>query len=87
MATMSKEATEGVAGAVGAVKTWPQEVRNYVEGLRAEMRRVTWPSKKQVWATTIVVIITVFIFGAYFAAVDSVLNVAMTRLFNYFISR
>ena len=84
MASMAKEATEGVAGAVEAVKSWPQRVKNYVEGLRMEMRRVTWPSTKQVRATTAVVIVTVFIFGAYFAVVDTALNYGMTRLFNYF---
>ncbi len=84
MATMAKDVSEGVSGAVEEIKSWPQKVRNYVEGLRMEMRRVTWPSRKQVRATTIVVIITVFVFGLYFAVVDSILNYGMNRLFNYF---
>jgi preprotein translocase subunit SecE len=84
MATMAKEATEGVTGAVETVKGWPEKVKNYIEGLRMEMRRVTWPNKKQVQATTIVVIITVFLFGAFFAVVDSILQFLVTRLFNYF---
>ena len=37
------------------------------------MRKVTMPNRKEVEATTIVVIITVFIFGVYFWIVDSVL--------------
>ncbi|HZS50196.1 MAG TPA: preprotein translocase subunit SecE [Bryobacterales bacterium] len=81
---MAKEATEGVTGAVETVKGWPEKVKNYIEGLRMEMRRVTWPNKKQVQATTIVVIITVFLFGAFFAVVDSILQFLVTRLFNYF---
>ncbi|HYM11674.1 MAG TPA: preprotein translocase subunit SecE [Bryobacterales bacterium] len=81
---MAKEATEGVAGAVEAVKSWPQTVRNYIEGLRVEMRRVTWPNQKQVRATTVVVIFTVFAFGAFFFVVDNILTVAMNRLFSYF---
>ena len=84
MAAMAKEATEGVSGAVEAVRGWPAQVKNYVEGLRMEMRRVTWPSRKQVRATTIVVIITVFVFAGYFAVVDTILNYGMTRLFSYF---
>ena len=84
MATMAKEVTEGVSGAVEAVKSWPQRVKNYVEGLRMEMRRVTWPNKKQVRATTVVVIVTVFIFGLYFAVVDSILTYTMDRILNYF---
>jgi len=84
MATMAKEATAGLAGAVETVKSWPERAKNYVEGLRMEMRRVTWPSKKQVQATTTVVIITVFVFGAYFAVVDWILNFGMTRMLSYF---
>jgi preprotein translocase subunit SecE len=84
MATMAKEVTEGVGGAVETLKAWPQQVKDYIEGLRMEMRRVTWPTTKQVQATTIVVIITVFLFGAFFALVDNVLNFGMSKLFNYF---
>ena len=85
MATMAKEVTEGVGGAVETLKGWPQQVKDYIEGLRMEMRRVTWPTKKQVQATTIVVIITVFLFAAFFAVVDNILNYGMTKLFDYFI--
>ena len=81
---MAKEATESVSGAVEAVKNWPQRVKNFIDGLRTEMHRVTWPSAKQVRATTLVVIITVFLFGAFFAAVDTALNYGTSRLFNYF---
>jgi preprotein translocase subunit SecE len=84
MATMAKDVSEGVTGAVEAVKSWPQRAKNYVEGLRMEMRRVTWPSKAQVQATTVVVLVTVFVFGVYFAIVDWVLNLGMTRMLNYF---
>ena len=84
MAAMAKEVTEGVSGAVEAVKGWPERVKTYVDGLRMEMRRVTWPSQKQVRATTIVVIATVFIFAVYFAAVDWILNYGMARIFGFF---
>ena len=50
----------------------PQETKNYVEEVQAEMKRVTWPSWKQVQATTGVVIAAVFLFAAYFAVVDYV---------------
>ena len=84
MASMANEATESVSGAVEAVKSWPQRIKNYVDGLRTEMHRVTWPSAKQVRATTIVVIITVFLFGAFFALVDALVGNAVTKLFNAF---
>ena len=49
-----------------------------------EMRRVTWPSRKQVESTTVVVILTVFAFAAYFQVVDQVLASSITRLTHVF---
>ena len=45
---------------------WPAQTKNYFEELKQEMRRVTWPTWKQVRATTTVVIVAVFAFAAYF---------------------
>jgi len=64
------------------VSTWPVRLREYWEELKGEMQRVTWPSWNQVRATTIVVIVAVFAFAAYFAAVDLVLGRAIQRLFS-----
>jgi len=61
---------------------WPVAIKNYFDDLRMEMRRVTWPSWKQVRATTGVVIASVFAFAAYFAVVDSIVGRSITRLFN-----
>jgi len=66
------------------VKVWVQNTKDYVGELRAEMRRVTWPNRKQVEGTTAVVIISVFAFAGYFAVVDKVLAVGITKLLGYF---
>jgi preprotein translocase subunit SecE len=63
---------------------WPIGVKNYFEELQAEMRRVTWPSWKQVRATTWVVIIAVFAFAAYFAVVDEIFASLINKLMNTF---
>ena len=62
--------------------SWPIRVKNYFEELQTEMRRVSWPTWKQVRATTAVVIVAVFAFAAYFAVVDQIVNSAITKLFN-----
>ena len=80
----NEAAMSGVGGALEKVKGWPERLKNYVEALRMEMRRVTWPNKKQVRATTVVVIVTVFVFGLYFAIVDWILNFGMTKVFGFF---
>jgi preprotein translocase subunit SecE len=63
---------------------WPIGVKNYFEELQAEMRRVTWPSWKQVRATTWVVIIAVFAFAAYFAVVYEIFAILIKKLMNTF---
>ncbi len=63
---------------------WPLEVKSYFEELQSEMRRVTWPSWKQVRATTLVVIIAVFAFAAYFAVIDQIFLSLINKLFNAF---
>jgi preprotein translocase subunit SecE len=63
---------------------WPVQVKNYFEDLQTEMRLVTWPSWKQVRATTLVVIVAVFAFAAYFMVVDAIVDSAIQKLFNTF---
>jgi preprotein translocase subunit SecE len=46
------------------------------------MKRVTWPSSKQVQSTTIVVILTVFAFAAFFQVVDQVILHTITRFYD-----
>ena len=62
------------------IKVWPKAVKDYYTELKLEMRRVTWPSRKQVESTTVVVIITVFAFAAYFQVVDQLLASSITKL-------
>jgi len=54
-------------------KNWWHSTQDYVNDLRLEMRRVTWPNRKQVESTTAVVIFAVFAFAGYFFVVDSLL--------------
>jgi preprotein translocase subunit SecE len=61
---------------------WPANTKSYFEELQQEMRRVTWPSWKQVRATTTVVIVAVFVFAAYFAVVDYIVGRSITKLFD-----
>ena len=66
------------------VKGWPAATRDYFGELQLEMKRVTWPNKKQVQATTAVVILTVFAFAAYFAVVDLLLTRSVTKVYELF---
>ena len=47
--------------------------RAFLTDVRGELRRTTFPSKKEVQGTTAVVVITVFVFAAYLYVVDTIL--------------
>ncbi len=63
-------AREGVTGWWGRSRRFLSEVRN-------EMGRVTWPSKKEVYATTFVVILFSVVMGLYLWIVDILLSKAL----------
>ena len=61
---------------------WPARLKDYYEDLKLEMRRVSWPSWKQVRATTLVVIVAVFGFAGYFFVVDQVVGRTLVKLYD-----
>jgi preprotein translocase subunit SecE len=71
----------------GRLKSWPQRVKGFYSDVRTEMKKVTTPSRKEVQATTVVVIITVFLFGAYFWAVDTVIGRGIDAVLRHFTHR
>jgi preprotein translocase subunit SecE len=65
--SISERARESVTGWWGRSRRFLAEVRN-------ETGRVTWPSRKEVYATTVVVILTSVFFGVYLWGVDLLLT-------------
>ena len=66
------------------IATWPAQIKEYVEDLKAEMRKVTWPTPDQVKATTAVVVAAVFGFAAFFFIVDLAVAQGIDKLFRTF---
>ena len=64
--------------------SWPQQTKSYIEEVKAEMKRVSWPRWPQVRATTGVVIAATFLFAAYFWVVDTVVEKSVGRVIEYF---
>jgi preprotein translocase subunit SecE len=71
-------------GLTTTIKAWPERTRTFYNDVRTEMKKVTAPSFKEVRATTAVVIVTVFLFAAYFWAVDLVIGHGIDSVFRYF---
>jgi preprotein translocase subunit SecE len=65
-------------------KNWLERTKDYVNELKLEMRRVSWPNRKQVEGTTAVVIFSVFAFAGYFWVVDSVLSQGIRGILQFF---
>ena len=63
---------------------WWQRSRQFLSEVRQEMKRVTWPSQKEVVATTFVVIVTSIFFGLYLFGVDLALSALVQRIFQRF---
>jgi preprotein translocase subunit SecE len=74
-----------MAGELEKKPSWVESTREYFTDIRAEMKRVTWPNRKQVESTTLVVILSVFAFAAYFEVVDKVINETVQRAYDYLV--
>jgi preprotein translocase subunit SecE len=62
------------------VTAGPERLLLFLKDVRQEMRKVITPSRAEVQSTTIVVIVTVFIFAAYFALVDQFIGSLIDKL-------
>jgi preprotein translocase subunit SecE len=57
-----------------SVTGWWGRSRRFLTEVRNEMSRVTWPSRREVYATTLVVILTSVFFGVYLYGIDLILD-------------
>ena len=71
------EARENVSG-------WWNRARVFLVEVRNELKRVTWPSQKEVYATTVVVILFSAFFGVYLFFLDFLIDKAVSWLFRQF---
>ena len=71
------EAREHVSG-------WWNRARVFLIEVRNELKRVTWPSQKEVYATTVVVILVSVFFGLYLFALDVGIDSVVLWIFRRF---
>jgi preprotein translocase subunit SecE len=62
------------AGEQRGIMRWWTDARTFLSEVRTEMRRVTWPSRREVYATTLVVLLTAMFFGVYLWGLDLALD-------------
>ena len=66
--------TETPVTGIQQLKTLPTRLSEFLKDVRSEMRKVISPSRAEVQSTTMVVLITVFVFAAYFWLVDTIIG-------------
>jgi preprotein translocase subunit SecE len=73
---------EGSGGGVASFLSGPgrkiAEGRAFFTEVRSELKKVTWPSRKEVYSTTLVVIATSILFGFYLWGLDLVFSRIMS---------
>jgi preprotein translocase subunit SecE len=79
---VSRNSGDGDEGGVLSRPTaWWDRARTFLGEVRNEMKRVTWPAKREVYATTVVVILVSVFFGLYLWVIDMALSSAVHWLF------
>jgi preprotein translocase subunit SecE len=63
---------------------WYRRFWAFLKEARAELKKVTWPSRSEVYSTTIVVIIATVFFGFYLFLMDIVFSWAITKIKDLF---
>jgi len=63
------------------IKQFLRTAQQFFREVRVELKKVTWPSRKETIASTSVVLITVFLVGFYLGVVD----LGLSRLIKIFL--
>ncbi|MBM3802654.1 MAG: preprotein translocase subunit SecE [Acidimicrobiia bacterium] len=61
-----------------------RQMQQFFAEVRAELKKVSWPGRKEVYGTTVVVICAVFFFGIYLGLIDLLLRLGVDRIFKMF---
>jgi len=63
---------------------WYKRIFPFLKEVRAEIKKVTWPSKGEVYNTTIVVILASIFFGFYLYFMDLIFSLVITKIESIF---
>lgn len=55
-------------------------IREFYHAVKLEMTRTTWPTRTEVWSTTVVVLLAIIFFGFYLWGVDRLVTVGFEAL-------
>ena len=53
---------------------WVESVVNFFKEVKAEMKKVSWPTSREVWGTTMVTIVSTILLAFYLYVADALLG-------------
>ena len=56
------------------------KIFSFLREARAELKRVTWPNKKQVWISTLLVIVVTLLVSAYLGVLDLIFTSVFSKI-------
>jgi preprotein translocase subunit SecE len=74
---------EEQSAGIERLKEQPERLRVFLGDVRSEMRKVISPSREEVQSTTVIVLIAVFVFAAYFEIVDFIASRTLDKMLVY----
>ncbi|RPI89683.1 MAG: preprotein translocase subunit SecE [Spirochaetales bacterium] len=60
-------------------ETW-EKILQFFREVRVEIKKVTWPTRKETLASTVVVLITTFIIAAFLGIMDFLLSTGVEQI-------
>jgi len=79
-AQLKRQEPSAVQNISGNVVGFWEKITGFLSDVRAETRKVVTPSRKEVQATTSVVLVAVFVFGFFFMITDFVFNRVVSQI-------
>ena len=64
--------------------SWVQNAKRFYREVRTEMKQVTWPDRREVAGTTVIVLIVVLIVGTYLSIMDELSRRTVGWIMQYF---
>ena len=55
-------------------------ISDFYQAVKQEMRKTTWPTRSEVWSTTVVVLLAILFFGFYLWGVDRLVTLGFQAL-------
>lgn len=73
-----------ISGFFNRMADGPKRFKQFVHETRIELKHVSWPTKDDVKSTTVVVVVTIFVFGAFLFVVDHAVGYVVQRVLTSF---